>query len=208
MAMIGDLPVGGTITLGTPHTDGTSDDWFRSRYLVLWAFNPAAARIPDAHFLNEARYHGARIVTIAPDYNQSAIHSDLWLSPSPGTDAALALAACQVIVSEELYDPEYVREQTDLPFLVRSDTGRFLRESDVRAGGSETRFAVWDEGADRLAWAPGSEGDARRTLQLEEVRPGLFASQTVRLSNGEEVQVETVMHHLRRQLISPTPRPR
>jgi DMSO reductase family type II enzyme molybdopterin subunit len=200
MAMIGDLPVGGTITLGTPHTDGTSDDWFRSRYLVLWAFNPAAARIPDAHFLNEARYHGARIVTIAPDYNQSAIHSDLWLSPSPGTDAALALAACQVIVSEELYDAEYVREQTDLPFLVRSDTGRFLRESDVRAGGSETRFAVWDEGSDELAWAPGSEGEARRTLQLGEVRPGLFASQTVRLSNGDEVKVETVMHHLRRQL--------
>jgi nitrate reductase alpha subunit len=49
MAQIGDLAVGGTITLGTPHTDGSSDDWFRSDYLVLWAFNPSSTRIPDAH---------------------------------------------------------------------------------------------------------------------------------------------------------------
>ncbi|UCE86034.1 MAG: molybdopterin-dependent oxidoreductase [Deltaproteobacteria bacterium] len=200
MAMIGDLPVGGTITLGTPHTDGTSDDWFRSRYLVLWAFNPAVARIPDAHFLNEARYRGARVVAIAPDYNQSSIHSDLWLSPSPGTDAALALAACQVVVSETLYDADYVREQTDLPFLVRTDSGRFLRESDVQTGGSETRFAVWDEAADQLAWAPGSEGDGRRTLELVGVRPALFAARTVALAGGGEAPVETVMERLRRQL--------
>jgi len=32
-----------------------------------------------------------------------------------GTDAALALAAAQVIVAEGLYDAAYVAEQTDLP---------------------------------------------------------------------------------------------
>jgi nitrate reductase alpha subunit len=31
-AQTGDLPVGGTITLGLPFTDGSSDDWFRSDY--------------------------------------------------------------------------------------------------------------------------------------------------------------------------------
>ena len=134
MAQIGDLSVGGTITLGTAHVDGTSDDWLRSDYLVLWAFNPVVSRIPDAHFVPEARYHGTRVATIAPDYNQSAIHSDLWLSPRPGTDAALALAACQVVIEEGLHDADYLIEQTDLPFLVREDTGRFLRESDVVAG--------------------------------------------------------------------------
>ncbi len=200
MAMIGDLAVGGTITLGTPHTDGSSDDWFRSDYLVLWAFNPAATRIPDAHFLSEARYRGARVVVIAPDYNQSAIHADLWLSTEPGSDAALALAACQVILAEDLYDADYVREQTDLPFLVRLDNARFLRESDLREGGSESRFAVWDEAADELAWAPGSEGDGRETLELDGVRPSLDARRVVRLRSGAEVAVEPVMRRLRRQL--------
>jgi DMSO reductase family type II enzyme molybdopterin subunit len=200
MAMIGDLAVGGTITLGTPHTDGTSDDWFRSEYLVLWAFNPVVTRIPDAHFLTEARYRGARVVTVAPDYNQSAIHSDRWLSPKPGTDAALALAACQVVLEENLYDAEYIREQTDLPFLVRTDTKRFLREADLEEGGSESRFAVWNEQTNGLAWVPGSEGDARKTLVEEGLRPSLDAAQKVRVASGVEVGVETVLRRLRGQL--------
>ena len=93
MAMIGDIAFGGTITLGTAHTEGSSDDWFRSDCLVLWAFNPVYTRIPDAHFLTEGRYRGARVVSVAPDYNASTTHADVWLNPRAGTDAALALAA-------------------------------------------------------------------------------------------------------------------
>ena len=200
MGMIGDLPVGGTITLGTAHTGGTSDDWFRSDNIVLWGFNPTVTRIPDAHFLTEARYRGAKIVTVAPDQNQSAIHSDLWLSPRPGTDAALALSACQVIVEEGLHDSDYVREQTDLPFLIRADNGRFLRESDLEEGGSQSRFAIWDESSGSLAWAPGSDGDSRSTLALEGSQPSLDAARRVRLASGVEVEVETAMTRLRRSL--------
>ena len=138
MAQIGDLSLGGTITLGNGHPCGSSDDWWRSSLLVLWAFNPSATRIPDAHFLWEARYRGAEVVVVAPDLNASAIHADLWMNPRPGTDAALALAAAQVIVAEKLYDAAYVAEQTDLPLLVRTDTGRFLREADLREGGADT----------------------------------------------------------------------
>jgi DMSO reductase family type II enzyme molybdopterin subunit len=200
MAMIGDLAVGGTITLGTPHTDGSSDDWFRSDYLVLWAFNPIVTRIPDAHFVTEARYGGARVVAIAPDYTQSAIHADLWLAPQPGSDAALALAACQVILAEDLHDADYVREQTDLPFLVRKDTGRFLREADLVRRGSESRFGVLDENTNRVRWAPGSEGDDRHSLVEPGLRPALEVDLEVQLASGESVEVETVLQRLRRQL--------
>jgi nitrate reductase alpha subunit len=106
-AHVGDLPVGGTITLGAGFTGGSSDDWFRSDYLVLWAFNPSATRIPDAHFLNEARYRGARVVSITPDYGPSAVHSDLWLSPRR-TRRGLALSACRVI-STNLFG-RYIRK--------------------------------------------------------------------------------------------------
>ena len=198
--MIGDIPVGGTIVLGLPDTDGSADDWFRSKYLVLWAFNPVVSRIPDAHFANEARYGGARVVVVAPDYNQSAIHSDLWLSPAPGTDAALALGACQVVLSENLFDADYIREQTDLPFLVRTDTGRFLREADLRVGGSDTRFAVWNETDDQLAWAPGTAGSDDKTLELNGVRPALETTKRVRGALGDEIKVETVLTRLRRNL--------
>jgi anaerobic selenocysteine-containing dehydrogenase len=200
-AQIGDLPVGGTITLGLPFTGGSSDDWFRADTIVLWAFNPAASRIPDAHYLQEARYRGARIVTIAPEYSQSAVHADLWISPRPGTDAALALAACHVVIEEGLYDADYLREQTDLPFLVRTDTGRFLRQSDMYPGGREDSFATWDENEQRLAWAPGTAGSPIRSLALQAgVRPSLEAAEEVRLGSGETVPVRTVFSVLRNRL--------
>ena len=77
---------------------------------MCW-FNPVSTRIPDAHFLTEARYRGARVVTVAPDLNSSAIHADQWINPLPGSDAALALAAVQVILEEGLHDEAYIRER-------------------------------------------------------------------------------------------------
>ena len=206
MAQIGDLGVGGTITLGLPHTDGTSDDWFRSDYLVMWGFNPVISRIPDAHFVHEARYGGTRIVSITPEYSQSAIHSDLWLSPRPGTDIALALAACQVVIEEDLYKADYLREQTDLPFLIRSDNGRFLREADVVAGGQDDRFAMWDEAGGALFWAPGTAGSTEKTLALPEgVLPSLEIRTEVRLANGSRVEVRTAFSLLRERLAKAGP---
>ena len=47
----------------------------------------------------------------------------------------------QVILDgEAATSADYVKEQTDLPFLVRTDTGRFLRESDVVARWSRRRL--------------------------------------------------------------------
>ncbi len=38
-AQIGDLVAGAAITFGDGHPSGSSDDWYRSSYLVLWAYN-------------------------------------------------------------------------------------------------------------------------------------------------------------------------
>jgi len=160
---IGDLLPGPTITLGNGHICGSSDDWCRSSYMVMWAYNPSATRIPDAHFLYESRYRGAKLVAVCPDLNNSAIHSDLWLNPKPGTDAALALGAAQVIVSEKLYDAAYVTEQTDLPLLVRTDTGLFLRAADLGRSDDESTLFVWDGASKQPVPAPASGGSESLT---------------------------------------------
>ena len=121
-AGVGDMPYGALQTWGMYNCEGTSDDWFKSDYIIVWCGNPAYTRIPEVHFMHEARYRGAQLVVIAPDYSASAMHADVWLNPRVGTDAALGLAMAQVILSEELHDVEYVREQTDLPILVRART--------------------------------------------------------------------------------------
>ena len=204
---VGDMPMGCVQTWGMYNVEGTSDDWFRSNYIVVWVGNPSYTRIPEIHFMHEARYRGARLVVVAPDYNATAVHADLWLNPRAETDAALGLAAAQVIVSEGLHDAESVREQTDLPLLVRDDDGRFLRESDLEAGGREDRLYLWDEARDRLAVAPGcaGDGDGGLSLALGRLRPALEGSRRVRLADGREITVRPVFARLRAHLEDYTP---
>ncbi len=199
-AGVGDMPYGAVQTWGMYNAEGTSDDWFKSDFIVVWVGNPAYTRIPEVHFMHEARYRGARLVVIAPDYSASAIHADYWLNPRVGTDAALALGMAQVILSEELYDVDYVREQTDLPILVREDTGRYLRESDLQEDGREDLVYFWDEVADALAPVRGCQGDDARTLDLGQLRPALAGRRSVALADGTRVEVLPLLERLRRQL--------
>jgi len=197
---IGDMPIGMIQTYGMFMNDGTADDYFRSDYIVLWSANPVYTRIPDAHFLTEARYRGAQLVVISPDYNASAVHADLWINPKLQSDPALALAMAQVIVTERSFDASYVKEQTDLPFLVRTDTGRFLRERDLVAKGRDDAFYVWDEARAAAVLAPGSQGMKDATLALGGIAPALEGRHVVTLADGGHAEVEPLFERLRRQL--------
>ena len=140
---IGDFSVGTYLTFGQAAAASSFDDWFHSELLLIWHRNPVYTAIPHYHYIAEARYRGAEVVTIAPDYSPSAMHADYYAGVRPGTDAALALAMARVVIDEGLMDEAFVRSQTDLPLLVRSDTGRFLRGSDVEEGGRADQFYVW-----------------------------------------------------------------
>ena len=54
----------------------------------------------------------------------------------------------QVIISEQLYDESFLLNHTVAPFLVREDTRRFLRLSDISGAQPEAKSAddylVWD----------------------------------------------------------------
>jgi DMSO reductase family type II enzyme molybdopterin subunit len=202
---VGDSATGMNATWGFSNYDGTSSDWFNSDYIILWKFNPNYTRIPEAHFIWEARYHGATIVSIAPDYNASSIHADLWVTPKVGTDIALALGIAQVIIAERLYHVSHVKEQTDLPFLVRKDNKRFLRESDLKSGGKGDVFYFWDKKSNQLKKAPGSMGSAIKSLKLGDLDPALEGSWEIETLHKDKIKVTTVFSLLKDILKDYTP---
>ncbi|HKJ58108.1 MAG TPA: molybdopterin-dependent oxidoreductase, partial [Halobacteriales archaeon] len=124
-----DLPPGQPITWGVQTDNAESADWYNADYLMAWGSNVNFTRIPDAKYFLEAGYNGTKRVGVFPDYSQTAIHCDEWLAPEPGTDTALALGMARTIVDEGLYDEAHLKEQSDMPLLVREDTGKFLRAS-------------------------------------------------------------------------------
>lgn len=68
---------------------------------------------------------------IDPNATQSTLRADRWYRVRPGSDVALVLSLIQVIIDEDLHDVEFLKSQSVAPFLVREDTGVFLRESDL-----------------------------------------------------------------------------
>jgi DMSO reductase family type II enzyme molybdopterin subunit len=164
---IGDHHPGATVTCGKIVFASSADDMFYSDLVLIWGGNPVFTQIPNAHFINEARYHGAEIVTIAPDYNASAVHADRWVPVIVGADAALGLSMAHVIVEEGLHDESFIIEQTDLPFLVRKDTRRFLRARDLEDGGGDDVFFVYDRAREKIQEAP------KRNLSLNGIQPAL-----------------------------------
>jgi nitrate reductase alpha subunit len=148
-----DLPPASPQIWGEQTDVPESADWYESTYMIVWGTNLPMTRTPDAHFFTEARYRGARIAAVAPDYAEYVKFADTWLPANAGTDAALAIAMAHVIFKEFYIDRqteyffEYAKNYTDLPFLVVMDQtdsgyipGRFLRASDL---GKEMNNAEW-----------------------------------------------------------------
>jgi DMSO reductase family type II enzyme molybdopterin subunit len=199
----GDLAKGALQTWGTSFVDGSADDWFRSDTLVFWHCNPMVTRIPDAHFATEARYRGTTVITVSPDLSPSAIHASLWVNPKPGTDAALALGLARHLLERGPLDEGYIREQTDLPFLVRDDTGRFLRQSDLADGGRDDVFFLFDQASGRIVEAPATQGKRGDSLELGNLVPALSGTFQADTRTGKTT-VRPVMERLRKRLAAYT----
>jgi DMSO reductase family type II enzyme molybdopterin subunit len=194
-----DFSPGWHITWGLFNPTASMDDWFLAELTLIWHANPVYTNIHWYHYVAESRYNGGEVVTIAPDYSPSAVHADYHVPVRIGTDAALALGMCKVIIDAGLYKKQFVQEQTDLPLLVRKDNGRFLRGTDLNEMDRDDQFFWWDTLTQTLAPAP------RGTLATTGIEPALEGSFTARLANGSEVQVEPVFERLKRHLDNYTP---
>jgi len=192
-AEIGDGHQGAGVTVGKIMFADSADNWFHADTILVWGGNPAYTNVPNYHYIAEARYHGTRVIAISPDYNASAIHADLWVPVNIGTDAALALAMAQVIIRESLYKKEFVREQTDFPLLVRVDNGKLLREKDLKRGGREDAFYLYDQASGRIREAP------RKSLALGGLVPALEGEYEAETLSGK-VRVRPVFELLRERL--------
>ncbi|BBM20321.1 nitrate reductase subunit alpha [Lactiplantibacillus plantarum] len=173
-----DLPPASPQIWGEQTDVPESADWYNSQYIMMWGSNVPLTRTPDAHFMTEARYHGAKIVAVSPDYAENVKFADNWLAPNPGSDAALAQGMTHVILQEFYQNrqtPEflnYAKQYTDLPFMVMlkpsaandSDytSGRFVRISDLQgkqaAVNAEWKPVVFDQNQQQVVVPNGTIG--------------------------------------------------
>jgi anaerobic selenocysteine-containing dehydrogenase len=66
-------------------------------------FNPHAQRII------EAKARGAKLIVFDTRLSNTATHADYWVSPYPGSEAAIVLSIANYLIQNDLYNREFVR---------------------------------------------------------------------------------------------------
>jgi nitrate reductase / nitrite oxidoreductase, alpha subunit len=126
-----DLPPGHPMVTGQQTVEFDLFAVENARLVTMWGMNWTTTKMPDSHWLTEARMRGARVVVISAEYQATANKADDVIVLRAGTDAALALGIARIIIDEQLYDETFVKRFTDLPLLVRMDTLKKLHAKDI-----------------------------------------------------------------------------
>jgi anaerobic selenocysteine-containing dehydrogenase len=90
--------------------DRPSPDHANAKVILLFSshletghyFNPHAQRIM------EAKLEGAKLVVVDPRLSNTAAHADLWLSPWPGSEAAILLSVAAYLLRTRQIDEAYI----------------------------------------------------------------------------------------------------
>jgi len=194
---IGDTFLGCLVTLGKMQMGYTPDNFFDADLVIFSQSNWSYTAPALYHFITEARYNGTEIAMLAPDANTTTHAVDIHIPVKVGTDAAFWLGICREMIANDQFDAAFVKEQTDLPLLVRTDSQRFLRAVEVD-GGREDQLYFFDTRRQRIAPAP------RATLRFDG-DPALDGVFEVTLRDGSKVAVTPVFSILRCHLDDYTP---
>lgn len=129
-----DLPPGHPMVTGSQTVDFDLFSVEHSTLIVLIGMNWICTKMPDGHWLGDARLKGSRVISISADYMPTNNKADELIILRPGTDAALMLGVARHIIATGTFDRAAVTQRTDLPLLVRDDTGELLRAADFIPG--------------------------------------------------------------------------
>ncbi|OUO90590.1 molybdopterin dinucleotide-binding protein [Gordonibacter sp. An230] len=100
----------------------TGDD-NKAEVVVLWGAQPSVSQTAESgRGMAELRAKGVKTIVVDPNFSPDAVKADVWLPVRPATDTGLLLAWFRYIFENKLYNEEFTKYWTNLPFLIDPDT--------------------------------------------------------------------------------------
>jgi thiosulfate reductase/polysulfide reductase chain A len=165
-----------------------SEDGTSTKYILAFSSGIVESERPLArnlHLWGELRRevpNRVKVVAFDPRYSVTASRADEWVPINPRSEGALAMSVAHVILSEGLYDPDFINDHTDgfNDYSVLARTQRFSPESVSEISGvpAETIRRVAREFAQSkpaIAWS----GEAATSWSY-----GTFASHAIYCLNA------------------------
>jgi len=120
-------------------------DFDNAKYILFVANNASIGAVSTCRMVRFAQglKNGAKVVALDPRRSETAAQAHEWIRIRPGTDLAFMLALMKIMMAEDLYDDQFLRRHTNMPFLAYTDEQGELRMlTDV-----EGRPKVAEEGS-------------------------------------------------------------
>lgn len=107
-------------------------DMEHSKLIISFGFDQSGGKSknPFAWLLARAKMNGAKIIVFDPRLSGTANKATEWIPIKPGTDVAVALAMANVIISEGLYDEDFLVKYTNAPILVDASSYKYVRDDN------------------------------------------------------------------------------
>lgn len=101
--------------IGTILTHGTYPipDLEESKLILLLGSNPHQSAWPMMTTISRAQKKGAKLIVADPRKTYTAKKADIHIKIRPGTDGSLLLAILNIIISEKLYEEDFVEKWTN-----------------------------------------------------------------------------------------------
>lgn len=128
--------------------DEVLPDFDHAKYILLVGNNASIGAVSTCRMVRfaQGRKNGAKIVALDPRCSETAAKADEWIQLRPGTDLAFMLALMRTLMQEGLYDADFLRRHTNMPFLLaRDEQGEWRQVTD-----DQGRPLVVEEDSTRL----------------------------------------------------------
>ncbi len=138
------------IPLGTSDVANGWDDMLDgSNFLITVGQNIPAVKNGYMRYVLDAQERGMYYAAFDPRFSRGVSKADEWVPVRPGTDPALLLGMMQHIIANNWHDEKYLKAYTNAPFLIRSDSGMMLKQTDL--GNTGEAYVVLNATGDATA---------------------------------------------------------
>lgn len=179
-------------------------DFENAKYIIFSATNSGVAAASTSRLVRfaEAKKRGAKVIVLDPRLSELAAKADEWLPIKPGTDSAFFLAMIHVLLRNNLYDLDFVRDHTNMTFLAVEHQGMVVPMMENDEKGNPTAFWVLDEISGEVRKLPGYNNTNTVDMDGKKLVPALEVPKGFEM-NGQKPK--TIFQYMLEQTAKFTP---
>jgi len=100
-------------SIGDGAGSNSIEDFATTDLLFITGNNIVETHPVTATYVKNGQYNGMKIIVCDPKWTPIVKYADIWMQPRLGTDVALLNGMIRVIIKEELFDEEFIKQRVE-----------------------------------------------------------------------------------------------